>query len=119
MTWIRSHIRPAAHLALLALALQLVLSFGHVHVDHGRLAAAAGVTVQAKADPDPGAPAKHHPADDFCAICANIALAGTLAMPAAPTLTLPPAIETAWLRPADMQAARHAAQHFFQARAPP
>src|SRR4029077_17977624 len=33
MNWVRSTIRPFAHLALFALALQMIVSFGHMHPD--------------------------------------------------------------------------------------
>jgi hypothetical protein len=124
MNWIRSKLRSAAHLALFALALQLVLSFGHVHVDKSRLASASAATAAtaiAKGDlaRKPGTPGQHNPADDFCAICASIALAGSLVVPATPALDLPPTIERVWVRQADARQALGPPRLSFQARAPP
>ena len=87
MHWIRSRLRLGSCVALFALAVQLVLTFGHVHLDglggHSsvRIETAAGAV----------APAGHHgpkAADDYCAACALIHLAGTL-VPAAAALPLP------------------------------
>jgi len=75
-----------AWLAFFALACQLLLSFGHVHIPKfgGASAAwAATETGDASADAAPP-PAQKNPAGlagDFCAICANISLAGTLILP--------------------------------------
>jgi hypothetical protein len=88
MQWLRSRLRVGSCVALFALAVQLVLTFGHVHLD-GRSGnssvgiAAAGGTV---------APGGHHgpkAADDYCAACALIHLAGTLVPSAAAALPLP------------------------------
>jgi hypothetical protein len=129
MNWIRSKVRPAAHLALVALALQLVVSFGHVHVDKLRLVSAASAASAATAATavvkgdlarKPGVPpGQHNPDDDFCAICASIALAGSLVVPATPALTLPPPVERVWLRQADARQALGPPRLSFQARAPP
>ena len=85
MGWFRSNRREAAWLALFALACQFVFSFGHVHL--GRL---RGVTTWADSGDAghdlsvfPTSPRKHPtelPAHS-CAICANIALSGTLLLP--------------------------------------
>ena len=102
MRWFQSHRVTVAALALFALTCQFVLSFGHVHLD--RFAgnaryldvAAAGKVVAAApgkvtlADL-PTSPRQKNPSglgEDFCAICANINLAGALIPPTAPTLLL-------------------------------
>jgi hypothetical protein len=101
MRWFRSHRLKVASLALFALTCQFVLSFGHVHLDrfagnagNWAVAAAAGKAVAAApgkvtlADL-PISPRQKNPSglgDDFCAICANISLAGALVAPTAPTL---------------------------------
>jgi hypothetical protein len=73
-------------LAFFALACQLLLSFGHVHVGKfsgGSAAWAAVETGDASADVPSRSPQKNPTglAGDFCAICANISLAGTLVLP--------------------------------------
>jgi|SRR6516162_7268678 hypothetical protein len=81
-----------SYLALLALTLQLVLSFGHVHVgpiSHDSAAKAVATTS------DAAKPAgRHHDhlpghADNYCAICALIHLAGTALPSASPALPVP------------------------------
>jgi len=122
MRWFRSRARWGAYAALFALALQFVLSFGHVHADQFVRPAAASASHAAMASSD-GAPAgPAHPdglADDFCAICSLINLAGTIVPSAAPPL---PAPILAGRTPVDLAvtptltASLHA---LFQARAPP
>jgi hypothetical protein len=101
MRWFRSHRLKVASLALFALTCQFVLSFGHVHLNrfagnapNWLVAAAAGKAVvgapgKVTLADLPGWPRQKNPdrlADDFCAICANINLAGALVAPTAPTL---------------------------------
>jgi hypothetical protein len=95
MRWFRSHRLKVASLALFALTCQFVLSFGHVHLDRfaGNWAVAAGKAVAAPGKVTladlPTSPRQKNPSglgDDFCAICANISLAGALVAPTAPTL---------------------------------
>ena len=103
MQWFRSHRLKVASLALFALVCQFVLSFGHIHVDrlagnssNWLIAAVAGKAVAASAGivtiaDLPTSPRQKSPTglgDDFCAICANIGLAGALVVPTAPTLLL-------------------------------
>jgi hypothetical protein len=102
MRWFQSHRVTVAALALFALTCQFVLSFGHVHLDRFAgnarylVVAAAGKVVAAApgkvtlADL-PTSPRQKNPSglgEDFCAICANINLAGALIPPTAPTLLL-------------------------------
>jgi hypothetical protein len=103
-----------------ALALQLVLSFGHVHARDfagipGSPVAQAQVTVPHGPDGDAADQAN----DIYCAICATVALSGTLVLPALPAL-LPPASSTDvshWYRLAHR---RDRFEHaLFSARAPP
>ena len=81
--------RFASWLALIALAIQLAVSFGHVHLDGiSRIdtAAAAGRSAHtAQSLP----PQQQGDKDDYCAICASIALlsGSVTAMP--PQLALP------------------------------
>jgi hypothetical protein len=86
MAWFRTNRGVAAWLAFFALACQLSFSFGHVHVSkYGGLLAgpAAAQTTDATGDAPPSAP-PGNPAGlsvDFCAVCANISLAGALILP--------------------------------------
>jgi hypothetical protein len=93
MRWFRSHSRLGASLALFALAFQLAVSFAHVHLDgfgSGRQPALFGAERIAAATIAPdrsnsGVPA---PADEGCAICALIHLAGSLICADAPSLVV-------------------------------
>jgi len=98
MRWFRVNRRFCGWLASFALAVQIGLSFGHVHAnDIGRqtLGSTAAAQSGANGPTDAGsvpAPADHEPhglADDTCAICAIMALAGSLLLPEPPALALP------------------------------
>src|SRR5262249_15652591 len=92
MGWFRSRSKRCSYLALFALTLQLVLSFGHVHVAPiARHSSAGEVATAANAAKPAGRHHRHLPAhaDDNCAICALIHLAGTLLPSAPPALALP------------------------------
>ena len=142
MKWFRSNIKQGSRLALFALAVQFALSFGHFHAiaapvapgiqsgaaqsgisyagilsDAGILAAPDGV---GKFTTQP--PSKHdsdqHP-DDYCAICAVVAMANAVLFATPPVLLLPQAVEflylatdTGFVRPNSLRVA-------FQPRAPP
>ena len=100
MRWFRSYRLKLASLALFALTCQFVLSFGHIHLNrfagnagNWALAVTAGTAVAGTpgkvtlADL-PTSPRQKNTSglgDDFCAICANINLAGALIAPTAPT----------------------------------
>jgi hypothetical protein len=126
MRWFRSNLRAGAWCALFALAVQLTLSFGHVHLSGFlRPGSAANVVLAEGGSPPaalPIAPANQKPhglADDFCAICSLIHLAGTLVTSAPPALPVPTASKALRLgvyAGRDLAAAR---PDFFQARAPP
>jgi hypothetical protein len=85
MSWFRANRGVAAWLALFALACQLSFSFGHIHISTFGIdlapQAAAQIT-HVEADAPPPAP-KKDPVSlaDFCAVCANISLAGALILP--------------------------------------
>ena len=115
MQWVRSNIRFGARLALFALVVQLVLSFGHFHA----IAAQTTPSIQSSQQlPAPSHDTDQHP-DDFCAICAVVALASTAIAATPPALAIPQAFEL--VRPpidatfAHLRSARAA----FQSRAPP
>ena len=120
MKWFRSNIKHGSRLALLALAIQFVLSFGHHH-GAAALAATAGsmqagnasgtdaakalatrdstVRDAAKASAtNPAGPASNHDQDsDHCAVCAVMALAGTVLFTEPPVLLLPEAYHFLYL----------------------
>jgi hypothetical protein len=86
MAWFRTNRGVAAWLALFALACQLAFSFGHVHLGKssgGTNVDGAARIIDAAADGPSSSPQQNHGklAFDFCAICANINVAGTLILP--------------------------------------
>jgi hypothetical protein len=120
MSWVRTHRRFGGTLALLALALQLVLSFGHIHMrDFAGIPGPAVAQAQVTAAHGPAGDAADQLHDIYCAVCATVALSGTLVLPALPAL-LPPSSSTDvshWNRLADR---RDRFDHaLFSARAPP
>jgi hypothetical protein len=128
MRWFRSNVRLGSYLALLALTVQLALSFAHVHLD-GIGSRAAGTALSllkgtpAAALPDaPAAPSKHGSgglADDFCAVCSLVQMAGSSVPAASPALPLPGPSSQIW-RATRAEFRLAASRQFpFQARAPP
>jgi hypothetical protein len=141
MIWFRSRIRSCSRLALFALALQIAVSFGHMHPDdlglppHSQstqmaiIAAARAATFETRPatlhisakmlSKDAGDADRHPASNDYCPICADMALVAT-AIPSLPPVLIVLAsvrrIEHGQL-PADV-ASRQAIQ-LFQARAPP
>jgi hypothetical protein len=123
MGWGNRHKRNGAWLGLAALALQLALSFGHIHRDDlglpplpvaGQTFVASGTGPAGPADQD------HHPAsDDYCAICASMALIATATPSLPPVLIVPTPIPHAWrVQVASTEVAARFAPSF-QARGPP
>lgn len=105
MKWFRANIKHGARLALLALALQFGLSFGHFHASAAQAASAVhSVVAQSDisaalapgaVDPSARLPASpddsdHHPGEN-CALCAIIALTGTVLFATPPAMLLPQA----------------------------
>jgi len=115
MKWFRSNVQHGTRLALFALAVQFVLSFGHFHAIAAQAAPAAqSATTQFDISfagrllaPDvvsqstPQQPASNHGSDqqtdDFCAICAVVAMANAALSAAPPALLLPHAVEFIYL----------------------
>src|SRR5271169_5724378 len=110
MKWFRSNIKHGARLALFALAVQFALSFGHFHwlaatqatpivqsgvmqADTANAKGLAAVSDQATAQQPPANHDRDHPSSDPCAICAVIAMAGTVLFATPPLLQLPQAVE--------------------------
>ena len=120
MSWIRTHRRFGGTLALFALALQLVLSFGHVHArDFAGIPGSPVPQAQVTVPHGPNGDAADQANDIYCAVCATIALSGTLVLPALPALLLPSNSTDVshWYRLADR---RDRFDHaLFSARAPP
>jgi hypothetical protein len=125
MNWFRSRIRSAAKLALFALALQMIVSFGHMHRDDLGLPPLAGTdqtSIVSTTAPDSQAPAgqQHQPAsDDYCPICASIALLATWMPVLPPLLVTPEPIRRVWAPLASLQSPPTQFSLSFQARAPP
>jgi len=125
MNWFRSRVRSAAWVALFALALQMVLAFGHMHRDDLGLPPLAGTDptqISSAAEPwsTPPADQQHQPAsDDYCPICASIAVLAT-GMPALPpVLILPEPMRRHSAPVAALQISPTQVWLSFQARAPP
>ena len=111
--------------ALLALAIQLALSFGHVHFDgvaarSALMPLALRWLIPAVSADAPAAPAPHNPggfADDFCAICSVMQLAGVPAL--VPDFPVPVGSLGISLDPSVEFAFAVSSPRFFRARAPP
>ena len=125
MNWFRSRIRSGAQLALFALAVQMVLSFGHMHRDDLGLPSLADIdrsqiTSAAAAGSPPPAGQHHQPAsDDYCSICASIAVLASWMPALPPVLVSPEPMRRVWAPVVTLQSPP---THFllsFQARAPP
>src|ERR1700693_3120653 len=92
MRWFRANRMVGGRLALFALALQLVLSFGHIHPEDlfgsakgGALSVSTVLPTAAEATALSADQASHQ-GDDYCAICATMALLNTSCVAAAPQL---------------------------------
>jgi hypothetical protein len=114
MLWFRRRCRYAAGVALLALALQLALSFGHTHALQTPQPTAS---LTAPAD-DGSSPAGNHD-DDYCSICAVLALL-TNAQTASAPVVVPPAMLAAAEQPSLPETILSGSQRVaFRSRAPP
>jgi hypothetical protein len=123
MNWFRSRIRSGARLALFALALQMVVSFGHMHDDDlGLPPPPASDRTHAASNTAPAHPAdRDRPAapDDYCPICASMALVATAIPSLPPLLVVPDAIRHVWLAQAPVHRPPTQIALSFQARGPP
>jgi hypothetical protein len=99
MGWFRRNIRVTTSFALLVLAMHFALTFGHPHVESlinpaisilsGPGSADSSIEALSPVDgTSHGPPARPSKSSDshYCAICANIDLAGSLLFPATPLL---------------------------------
>ena len=132
MKWFRSNIRHGARLALFAMLVQFALTFGHSHwfAQAATLAQATlhqvdGSKDQAAGDraavhkQSPASPDREHQGEDNCAICAVVAMAGTILFATPPLLQLPQAIDLLY-RTTDAEFLHlRSAGTAFQPRAPP
>ncbi|WFU70856.1 DUF2946 domain-containing protein [Bradyrhizobium sp. CB2312] len=132
MKWFRSNIRRGARLALFAMLVQLGLTFGHSHwfaqaaplaatslqqTDSDKALASSDRTAVQKQSP--GSPDREPPGEDNCAICAVVAMAGTVVFATPPLLQLPQATELLY-RTLDAEFIHlESARTAFQPRAPP
>jgi Protein of unknown function (DUF2946) len=125
MNWFRLRIRSGARLALFALAVQMVLSFGHLHRDDLGLPPLAGTdqtSIASNAAPGSQPPAgqHHQPAsDDYCPICASVALLATWMPALPPVLVTPDPIRRVLAPLASWHSPPTQISLSFQARAPP
>ena len=133
MKWFRSNIKHGTRLAFFALAVQFVLSFGHFHAIAAQAAPALqSGTTQSDISytgilpaPDavnkstPQQPASDHDSDDFCAICAVMAMANAALFATPPVLPSPQAVEFLYLVTDAEFVHRNSARVAFQPRAPP
>jgi hypothetical protein len=107
---------------------QFALTFGHSHwfaqaaplaqsqLSDSAIASIDRVAVQKKS---PAAPDREQPGDDNCAICALVAMAGTVMFATPPLLLLPQAVELLY-RTTDAEFIHlESASTAFQPRAPP
>ncbi|MGY8634756.1 DUF2946 domain-containing protein [Bradyrhizobium sp. 14AA] len=132
MKWFRSNIRHGARLALFAMLVQFALTFGHSHwfaqaaplaqsslqqTDSTRdIASTDRAAVQKQS---PSGPDREQPGEDNCAICAVVAMAGTVVSSTPPVLLLPQAIDLLY-RTTDAEFLHlKSAGTAFQPRAPP
>lgn len=130
MKWFRSNIRHGARLALFAMLVQFALTFGHSHwfaqaaplaqgqlADSAKSIASAGRAAVQKQSPTN--PDREPPGDDNCAICALVAMAGTVTFATPPLLLLPQAVKLLY-RTTDAEFIHlKSARTAFQPRAPP
>ncbi|WP_038948323.1 DUF2946 family protein, partial [Bradyrhizobium genomosp. III] len=99
MKWFRSNIRHGARLALFAMLVQFALTFGHSHwfaqaapLTQSSLQQTDGANGVAAVDraavqkQSPAAPDREHQGEDNCAICAVVAMAGTVISATPPVL---------------------------------
>jgi hypothetical protein len=124
MHWFRLKIRPCARLALFALAFQMAVSFGHMHRDDlGLPPLPASDQAQAVADAGGAQPRSdqhnNQKPDDYCPICASMALVATAVPSLPPALIVPAPMRHVWPAPAPVETITLDVTLSFRARAPP
>jgi hypothetical protein len=111
--WIRSQRRPAALLALFALALQLAASFGHIHAE--QLSRPVNVATLAA----PTVPASDDQADHACDVCVTVAQLSVAHAPPPPALEAPAPSGTATFKASHDTTWPGGPFVHFRSRAPP
>ena len=125
MNWFRLKIRFGVRLALFALALQMAVSFGHMHRDDLGLPPLtdANPTHFAASPTGAASPVQKHgqPAapDDYCPICASMALVAMAIPSLPPVLLTPDPIRRLWPTQMPTRGVSVDIAPSFQARAPP
>lgn len=129
MKWFRRNIRTGSRLALFALALQFALSFGHFHFDTAKavldsraqpgLVELQTLAAEAASQQQPANHDNDRTANEPCAICAVLSLAGSMMFSTPPLLLLPGAVELLYLATLAELIHLDARWTAFQSRAPP
>ena len=131
MKWFRSNIKHGSRLALFSLAIQFVLSFGHFHAIAAPAAPGiqseaaqsgisyAGILVSKSAEQAPSNHGSDQHPDDYCAICAVVAMANAVLFATPPVLLQPQAAEFLYLATDAGFVRPSSARVAFQPRAPP
>src|SRR6516165_10259119 len=92
MRWIRKKTPWLTRLTVFALTAQLAVSFGHMHLEACEIAPAAQIVAAAYSIAEAASPAQPGPrpaTHELCAICANISLLNSLAIPVSRALPAP------------------------------
>jgi hypothetical protein len=120
MRWFRQHIRVGGRLGLFALAVHMALSFGHVRdLAAGGAGHPIAVTSDLQQEQLPAHPYPGSTAHDYCAICANIGVLGSLILPAPAALFAPQASARVWFPVTAAAGLAGRERSFNQARGPP
>jgi hypothetical protein len=125
MNWFRSNIRSWTWSTLFALTLQMAVSFGHVDRHDIGLAplfeaSQARILIYETGTPAVPPDRDHHPASDqYCPICASIALIGTGAPSLPPILIVPESVVRFSPSEKPTHGPRPQFAFSFQARGPP
>jgi hypothetical protein len=122
MNWFRLRVRSAAQLALFALVVQMVLSFGHLHRDDlGLPPLPTADQARINVDSSGASAPQHHnqKPDDYCPICASMALIATAVPCLPPAMIVPEPIQHVWSEPASAATVTLDVTLSFRARAPP
>lgn len=118
MGWFRSGRRPWGWVALLALVLQLGLSFGHVHGLDAEPSGKAAASV-AHGGTNPSKPDTGDHDDDYCAICAIMAMLSGAQTASAPALASPISLASAETAASPETIDIASTPSAFRSRAPP
>jgi hypothetical protein len=122
MRFLRAHQTSGAWVALLALLVQIVVSFAHIHRDDLVPVVPESVPNASRLDPalpdDSRSPAPTRD-DDFCTICASMALVASVVLPQPPMVVLATVLRRVGLIERAIILASTDQHRHFQARGPP